>query len=143
MDDLKKLRRLKSYENVEALKWTCFSLSHKAYFLGKVEKKLKLSLQSQEHEKNSSASFFFFLKMDVVSGRKNVVQWLRQETVSQMLRAGPGPSGPCESVLPMRPGGRGAQRAVESGEAQPPGTGSGASWHAFLPLGVVSQGPCG
>lgn len=80
---LVRLRRLKSYENVEALKWTCFSLSHKAYFLGKVEENSKLSLQSQEHE-NSFCQFFFFLKMDVVSGRKNVVQWLRQETVSQM-----------------------------------------------------------
>lgn len=44
-----------------------------------------LSLQAQEHEKSPlPAEKKKKKKMDVVSGRRNVVQWLRQETVSQM-----------------------------------------------------------
>lgn len=42
-----------------------------------------LSLQSQEHEK-APLPVKKKKKMVVVSGRRNVLQWLRQEMVSQM-----------------------------------------------------------
>lgn len=51
-----------------------------AYLQGKAAENSMLGLQPQEHEK---APLPVEKKMDVVSGRRNVVRWLRQETVSQ------------------------------------------------------------
>ena len=87
--------------------------------------------------------FFFFFKRWMLflgermsysgSGRR---RWVR----CAESRARLAPQAPRESVLPMRPGGRGPSRLQSQVRPHPPGTGSGTSRHAFFP-GWCQSGP--